>query len=410
MSDSNHRRDDAIRWGVWKVLHMMATLGVAPATRTKIIRHVKFPRRGGLLLVSNHPSPWDPIVVAWSVFRQVHNLGTDQLLRVPYFGWMMPYFSMIPFKKGMKDPGALAEVERRIRRNDCALIFAEGDRSWTGASNPVKPGIGRMVKRLNVPVGFIRVTTGHMQWPRWAKYPRSVPLIIEHLDLKQYPDSATPEEITADVARYITVDPYEVAVPPHSWGSRLAVGLPQFMWACPHCFHLDGLGLVPEDDDSVQCHGCGGRWRVDLACWMRAEGGPATDVHVDGAYKRVIEHFGKLPIMDPERHAAEGVALTGEVELSRIHYGQVEAESLGVGALELFGDRLRFTLRDGQAPLELPFSLIHAVQMQGGVGNQLQIRTKEDNYQISPTLHSPNMWKYFIDRHLETYRETAGTP
>jgi 1-acyl-sn-glycerol-3-phosphate acyltransferase len=398
----SHRRDDVIRWGVWKVIYSIATFTIAPVSRVKVVEHVKFPRRGSLLLVSNHPSPWDPMLVPWSMVRQVHNLGTDQLLRVPYFGWMMPYFSMIPFKKGMKDPTALAEVERRVRRGDAALIFAEGDRTWTGASNPVKPGIGRLVKRLNVPVGFIRVTTGHMIWPRWAKYPRTMPLIVEHRALIHYPESATAEQITEDVARYITVDPYEIEVPPHSWGTRLAVGLPAFMWACPHCFHQDGLGLVPEDDDSVQCHGCGARWRIDLACWMRAEGGPAIDVHIDAAYRRVIEHFGELPIMDRERHSADGVALEGEVEISRIHYGQVEAEPLGVGHLELYGDRLRFSDHHGHPPLELPFSVIQAVLMQ--VGNKLQIRTAQDNFQITPTLHSTNMWKHFIDRHIEKYR------
>ena len=74
---TSHRRDDAIRWGVWKVLYTIATLVVAPATRVKVVEHVKFPRRGSLLLVSNHPSPWDPMVVPWSAVRQVHNLGVD---------------------------------------------------------------------------------------------------------------------------------------------------------------------------------------------------------------------------------------------------------------------------------------------------------------------------------------------
>jgi 1-acyl-sn-glycerol-3-phosphate acyltransferase len=400
MSQS-HKRDDAIRWAVWKVLFFLAITVVGPAVRAKRVRHVKFPRRGPLLLVSNHPSPWDPIIVPWSMWRQVHNLGTDQLLRVPYFGWMMPYFSMIPFKKGMKDPAALAEVERRVRRGDCALIFAEGDRSWTGRSNPVKPGIGRMVKRLGVPVGFVRITTGHMEWPRWAKYPRSVPIIIEHRAMKTYDESATPEEITEDVARYISVDPYEVQVPPRSFGRRLAWGLPEFMWACPHCFARGGLELE-DDDDCVQCESCNGRWRVDLASWMRAEGGPAQDMHIDAAYRRVIEHFGELPIADPERFSRDGVALEGEVDVQRIHYGKVEPEILGRGHLELHADCLRFT-HETDEPLVLPFEPIKAVLMQ--VGNKLQIRTAEDNFQIIPTEESTNMWKHFIDAHLDLYRE-----
>lgn len=403
---TDHRRDDRIRSEVWKVLNFLATVAVCPATRVKAIEHVEFPRRGPLLLVSNHPTPWDPISVPWTAQRQVHNLGTDQLLRVPYFGWMMPYFSMIPFKKGMKDPAALAEVERRVRRGDCALIFAEGDRTWTGRSNPIRPGIGRMVKRLRVPVGFVRITTGHMQWPRWAKYPRSVPLHVEHRALIEYPDSATPEQITADVARYISVDPYEVEVPPHSWGTRLAVGLPEFMWACPRCFAIDGLALVPGDDDQVQCSACESRWRVDLACWLRAAGGSAEDIHIDAAYRRVLEHFGELPVLDRNRYAAAGLVLEGEAELSRIHYGKVEPERLGQGHLELFGDRLRFTDDRSHTPLELPFAPIHAVLLQ--VGNKLQIRTSEDNFQITPVRNSTIMWKHFIDRHLAHHRGETG--
>ncbi|MFO7566506.1 MAG: lysophospholipid acyltransferase family protein [Enhygromyxa sp.] len=399
----SHKRDDAIRWGVWKVLWMIAATVVCPAVRLQVIRRVKFPRRGPLLLVSNHPSPWDPIVVPWSITRQVHNLGTDQLLRVPYFGWMMPYFSMIPFKKGMKDPGALAELERRVRKGDCALIFAEGDRTWTGRSNPIKPGIGRLAKRLEVPVGFVRVTTGHMQWPRWAKYPRSVPITVEHRALKTYDASTTPEQITEDVARLISVDPYEVEVPPRSFGRRLAWGLPEFMWACPSCHAPGGLDLVEDDDDCVRCHGCGARWRVDLGNWMRAEAGPAKDMHIDAAYREVIEHFGELPVIDAQRFSDTGVALDGEVEVQRIHYGQVEPELLGHGQLELYPDCLRFHDEQGSDPLVLPFEPIKAVLMQ--VGNKLQIRTAEDNFQITPTEGSTNMWKHFIDRHLDLYRE-----
>jgi 1-acyl-sn-glycerol-3-phosphate acyltransferase len=399
---SSPKRDDIIRWFVWKLLWMIALFSVAPAVRLKINRRIKFPRRGPLLVVSNHPCPWDVMMVPWSMLRQTHILGTDQLLRVPYFGWMMPYFSMIPFKKGMKDPAALAEVERRVRKGDACLVFPEGDRTWTGRTNPIKPGIGRMAKRLGAPVAFVRITTGHMQWPRWAKYPRSIPIVIEHVMLEHYDDDVTAEQITEDVGRYISVDPREVELPPRSFGTRLAHGLPEFMWACPQCFHQDSLELVPEDDDSVHCHGCGGRWRVDLTCWLRGEGGPADDMHIEDAYRRVIEHFGELPILDKDRHAASGVALEGEASLHQIHYGQVEPEALGLGHIELLEDCLRFTDHRGHEPLVIPFERIGAVLLQ--VGNKLQVRTAEDNFQLTPTIHSTNMWKYFLDQHLRAYR------
>ena len=401
--EPSHKREDRIRWVVWKIGWTLVRIFLVPFLRIRIERKIKFPRSGPLLVVSNHPCPWDVMMVPMAMLRQTHILGTDQLLRVPYFGWTMPYFSMIPFKKGMKDPAALAELERRVRMGDACLIFAEGDRTWTGRSNPIKPGIGRMIKRLDVPVACVRVANGHMQWPRWAKHPRTMPLIIEHVALQHYPSEATPEEITADISRHISVDPYEVEVPARAWGWKLARGLPNFMWACPACFHHDALTLVEDDHNCVRCHGCGARWRVDLGCWMRDEGGISRDMHIEEAYERIKAHFGALPVLDDERHAAAGVALEGEVALERVHPGQVEAELLGLGHLELLDQGLRFVAHEGHERVELSFEPVVAVLMQ--VGNRLQIRTSEDNYQISPTVHSINMWKYFLDRHLRTYRE-----
>ena len=69
--------------------------------------------------------------------------------------------------------------------------------------------------------------------------------------------------------------------------------------------------------------------------------------------------------------------------------------------------RFVFTDHAGGEPLVLPFSEVKAVLMQ--VGNKLQIRTDADNYQITPTLHSTNMWKYFIDRHLKAWRRASGS-
>src|SRR5690606_28778559 len=150
---------------------------------------------------------------------------------------------------------------------------------------------------------------------------------------------------------------------------------------------------------------CGSRWRVDLGCWLLAEAGPGAQMHIDEAYNRIIDHFGALPTVDPERYASTGVALEGDAELQRIHGREVVPERLGLGHLELFGDRLRFTDHRGHEPLEVGFEQIEAVLMQ--VGNKLQVRTAADNFQIMPAIHSVNMWKHFIDRHLAAYREAA---
>jgi hypothetical protein len=178
------------------------------------------------------------------------------------------------------------------------------------------------------------------------------------------------------------------------------------MWACPQCFAHDGIELVDDDADCVRCHACGGRWRVDLGCWLRAEGGPARDMHIDAAYARIKDHFGVLPALDPARRESAGVMLEGEVELEHVHRARVEPVPLGRGHLQLLADRLRFVAHGSDEVVELPFEPVVAVLVQ--VGSRLQIRTAGANYQISPTAHSINMWKYFLDCHLREYRRVSA--
>lgn len=279
------------------------------------------------------------------------------------------------------------------------LLFPEGNRSWTGRMQPIKDSTGRLAKRLGCPVSFCRMTTAHFHWPRWAKYPRFVPIEIEFLPPKTYDESLSDAEVTADLVRNIAVDPNTVALPRFSFGFRLTWGLAKFLWACPACFALGGIHRI--DNHHIGCTACEGEWRLDLTCRLHAVRGPVSDTTVDLAYYGVLDHFGALPAADADRFEAEGLVLRGErVRVERVHRGVIEPELLGEGTLTLFGDRLTFV--SAEASLELPYADVQAVLMQ--IGSKLQVRTEADNYQISPSRLSINLWKHFLSTHVRHIR------
>lgn len=393
-----------IRSLVWIWAWSVITVTLQPFLRVRARGRRNVPRSGGGLLVGNHVTFFDPATVSWASLRRCHGVGTDQILRVPIFGRMVPWLSAIPFAKGMKDRRAMEEIQRRIDIGAMVLIFPEGDRCWTGRMRPVGAGIGRLAVRLGVPVTFCRQHTGHLQWPRWATYPRFIPIEMEFLPAVTYPPDADPQAVTDDIVRRVSIDPEAPRASRWSLGWRLAHGLPHFLWACPACFARDALAVDPADGDRVACGACGQGWRVDLHARLSPDNG-APDISVDAAHEAILAHFGSLPVEDAARFAADGVALEDEVEVGLVRRGVRVPEPLGTGSMRLHADGLRFRPA-GAPPLDIPFSAVKAVLMQ--MGGQLQIRTADANHDLTPRASSKLMWQHFVRRHLAAFRARPG--
>jgi 1-acyl-sn-glycerol-3-phosphate acyltransferase len=394
-----------IRQISWASAWTFAAVALVPFVRLRSTGRHHIPRKGAGLLVANHVTLLDPGTVGWASLRRVHGVGSDTILRVPFFGKLVPWLSVIPFHKGMKDRKAMEEVQRRVDEDAMILIFPEGDRSWTGAMNPVGDGIGRLAIRLGVPVYFCRQTTGHLSWPRWAKYPRLLPIVIEFTEPVTYTDDMTAAEVTADIIERISIDPDEHRAPRFSWGWRLAHGLPEFLWACPDCFARSALELDPAaNGDGIRCKACEKKWRVDLSCRLQpAHGGP--DMTIAAAHAATLAHFGTLPVADPERFAQDGVLLDGPVTLGLIHRGVTKPEPLGSGTLKLTAEALEFEPAGEGVATTIPLDQIRAVLIQ--LGDQLQVLTQGHTYGIQPKGQSLQMWRHFLNRHRAELKATA---
>lgn len=388
-----------IFWGFGWLL-LLCT--VIPFSRLRTRGRSNIPRTGPVLIMGNHTTFFDPVLVYWSSLRRVHGVGSDQVFKVPVLGPLLTWFSVIPFAKGTKDRAAMAEIEKRSKEGAAILIFPEGNRSWTGWFEPIRDSNGRLAKRLGCPVVCCRFDTGHLHWPRWAKYPRLLPVHIEYLPPRSYGPELSDAEVTADIVEQITIDPLAVPVPRWSWGWRLAWGLEDLLWACPQCFSPAGLELVEGHGDDIRCPACQARWRVDLSCRMNAVSGPATDLSVDAAWKGMLAHFGALPTQDPARFAEDGLALSCEAaEVALVERSTKEPPPLGRGRLLLYGDRVVFDCPE--APLEIPLASVRTAIMQ--LGDKLQLRLEGSTYQLTPVGQRKQMWLYFIRAHLAQTRK-----
>jgi 1-acyl-sn-glycerol-3-phosphate acyltransferase len=133
------------------------------------IEHV--PRKGGALLICNHQSYLDPVLVGVQLQRHVSFIAKSQLFELPGLGWLIPRLNTFPVRRGESDVSAIKEALRRVHEGQILTMFPEGTRSRDGNLLPIQAGIALMVKRAEAPVIPAVVDGSRHAWGRGKKFP-----------------------------------------------------------------------------------------------------------------------------------------------------------------------------------------------------------------------------------------------
>ncbi len=170
------------------------------------VRHYNVPDlsavNGGLLVVSNHQSFWDPPLVGSGCGRQLNYLARESLFRVPGFGRLIRALGARPVRRGAVDSRALKTVLRLLREGHALLMFPEGTRTRDGKLGQFKPGAAAIALRCAVPVLPVCVEGSYRSWPRSHPLPKAAPMAVAFGPLLT-PDDRSAEELTAQICREI---------------------------------------------------------------------------------------------------------------------------------------------------------------------------------------------------------------
>src|ERR671913_174089 len=112
------------------------------------------PERGPLLILGNHDSHWDPVMVGLAALkkRQIRALAKSELWDVKGLGPILNGMGQIPIKRGKGDKDALAKAIETLRAGACIGVFPEGTRS-KGKVLRARSGVGRLA--LEVPEAHV---------------------------------------------------------------------------------------------------------------------------------------------------------------------------------------------------------------------------------------------------------------
>ncbi|MDW7746088.1 1-acyl-sn-glycerol-3-phosphate acyltransferase [Halomonas sp.] len=137
-----------LRWLVFLLVHLVYRL------RFRGLDHI--PLRGPAIVVCNHVSFMDALVVGGASPRPLRFLMDKPIYESPWLNWLFRLVGAIPVDADRRDPGsvrhALVEVSRALRQGEVVMVFPEGRLTPDGEVHPFRRGLELILARDAVPV------------------------------------------------------------------------------------------------------------------------------------------------------------------------------------------------------------------------------------------------------------------
>lgn len=124
------------------------------------------PAAGGALLIANHQSFLDPLLVGVALQRPVSYVARDSLFRIPLVGWVVRNTYVIPINRDAASADTIREAVRRMHHGFLLGVFPEGTRSADGTIGEIKPGFIALARRGKLPIIPIGISGAHRAMPR----------------------------------------------------------------------------------------------------------------------------------------------------------------------------------------------------------------------------------------------------
>jgi len=158
------------------------------------------PRKGALVVVSNHASDFDPPILANSVGRPVAFMAKEELFRVPILSQAIRLYGAYPVKRGTSDRQALKYALECLEQGWAVGIFVQGTRTVDGKITDPKLGAALISAKFQAPLLPVCLWGTHQILPKGAKLPRLKPVTVRIGELISPPASSDRSSLHAKTA------------------------------------------------------------------------------------------------------------------------------------------------------------------------------------------------------------------
>jgi len=141
--------------------------------RLKVTGQQNIPQDGPFIIVANHSSLLDPVILGVSIKPKIIFVAAAYLFKIRWLGYLLRKANSIPVQRE-NDIKAIKQTLKILQQGGILGIFPEGGIDRHKSNLPVKAGAAYLATKIGVPIVPIKIKGVDKVLPRGAKFIRSL--------------------------------------------------------------------------------------------------------------------------------------------------------------------------------------------------------------------------------------------
>ena len=324
------------------------------------------------LVLYNHQTAYDQFFVGQAFKKPLYYIASEDIFSIGWVSKIIKYLvEPIPIKKQSTDVRSMLNCMKVAKEGGSIALAPEGNRTYSGKTEYIKPSIVSFVRALKLPVAFYKFEGGYGVHPRWSDKVRrgrmygGVSRILEVEEINALGD----EELLSLIEREMYVN--EGVVDREFKSGHLAEYLERAIYVCPEC----GFSEFHSEGDVIECKKCGLQVRYLPTKEL-------LGINRDFPFRFVTEWYdyqGSVVNSFDSLAATDEPVYVDNVRLSEVILYKNKILISENAQISLYGNRI--TMRyDGSPEVELDFNDVSGAAVLGR--NKVNIYYKDKVYQF----------------------------
>jgi len=141
--------------------------------RLKVEGLENLPQKSNFIIVANHVSFLDSLIVGVAVPKRIYWIAARYLYKLSWMRWFLQKLKVLPV-------GSASErLVNLLSQNKNVGLFPEGIRSTDGKVGQFRRGVALLALKTGRPVIPCAILGAYEAFPRGAKFPRFVPIKVK---------------------------------------------------------------------------------------------------------------------------------------------------------------------------------------------------------------------------------------
>ena len=228
----------------WKILYFFVNIFMKLKFNS---RHDDIYVEGPCIIIANHVSSWDPLLLSQSFPRlKLYFVASEHLFRLGILSKLLVWLvEPLPRKKATMGTDTVMMCLRHLRVGHAVCLYAEGNSTWDGLSDKVFPATGKLVRNSGATLVTFCLEGGYLSAPRWGKGTRRGKVYGHRVGIysPEQLKAMTPAEINDIINRDIFENAWErqkIEKVPFK-GRNTARYMERVTFLCPRCNKIGGL-------------------------------------------------------------------------------------------------------------------------------------------------------------------------